>query len=132
MKIHHTVEQNPKEKEASARGRRSRRKGHDFEREMVRKFKESLPNCFAVQRMLQVRGGGGLPDVEIRLNGDPLLHCECKHGKQPNIRKALEQATHDAHKGAIPAAVTRADRDETLVTMSADDFTRLLKGLDVE
>ena len=143
MRIHHTKKQSDKEREASREGRLSNRKGKEFEREMVRLFKECLPECFQVQRMIQARGGGGLPDVEIRLNGDPLLHLEAKHGKQPNIRKALEQATHDAHNGAIPAAITRMDTDErderghftandTLVTLEVDDFIRLLNGLDTE
>ena len=104
----------------------------EFERAMVRIFKECLPDCFQVQRMLQVRGGKGLPDVEIRLNNDPLVHAECKHGKKPNIRKALEQARHDAHKGAIPAAVTKIDGGETVVSMLIDDFLRLLRGLDTD
>ena len=126
MTVYRTDPLNEKELALSNRGRASRRKGHDFEREIVNRLHDVLPDGYNACRMLQSRGGGGLPDVEIRNESGALMHIECKKGKRPNIPKAMEQAFHDHKPGTIPVAVTRADRDHTLVTMRWQDFADIL------
>jgi hypothetical protein len=127
-------EQNDQEKAASKRGRAARRKGHDFEREIVNRLQSVLPAGFMAQRMLQSRGGGSLPDVEIYTESGALVHIECKKGKRPNIPNAYDQAFKDHKPATTPVAVTRADRSFTLVTLRWTDFVDMLipylKGLD--
>lgn len=110
-------------------GAYQRRKGHNFEREMARWFREALPGCDA-KRGFQTRGGGAeAPDVLV-----PGLHVECKRGRQPNIRRAYQQAVEDAdarQKKAtqrdLPLAITRDDHGHALVTLSLEDFRPLLQ-----
>jgi hypothetical protein len=127
-------EQTDAEKARSKRGRSARTKGHNFEREIVNRLHEVIPDGYNACRMLQYRGGGSLPDVEIRSESGAIAHIECKKGKRPNIPKAFDQAFHDHKPGTIPIAVTRADRDHTLVTMRFQDWVDMLvpylKGLE--
>src|SRR5690606_33439567 len=86
-------------------GRRSRRKGHDWEREVARRLRDVLG--VEARRGLQYRDGAEAPDIIIE--GLP-LHVECKAGQRPRILAALEQAERDAAEGAIPVAITKQDK----------------------
>ena len=101
-------------------GALSRRKGARFERELVHRFREVMPDA-EVRRGLQWRGGEEVPDVDC-----PVFWLESKRGKRPNVRAALRQATDAAPKGRIPLAVTRDDRSEAFVALSLDGFLELL------
>ena len=96
-------------------GAYNRKKGADFERELVHRFRDVMPGA-PVKRGLQCRGAE-MADVDM-----PVFWPEAKRMKRPNIRKAYEQATGDCPKGKIPIAITRANREKALVTMSLDDF----------
>jgi hypothetical protein len=121
-------DQSDKEKAASKRGRRSRRKGAQFERDIVNLFKAILPEGFDAWRGLQSKGGGCNPDVAVRgsQTKEMFLHCELKKGKAPNPRKAYHQAFCDSQPGTMPIAVTQKDREAILVTMRWQDFTEML------
>lgn len=119
-------EQSDEEKIKSKRGRSARRKGHNFERDVANLAKEHWPGCLDVRRMLQGAGGSCLPDVEVLYDGKPLMHMECKKGKQPNIVKAMEQAISDHRPGVYPVAVTMRDRGEPMATMRLGDFMELV------
>jgi len=127
MKVYR-YEQNEEEKAASKRGRQSRRKGHDLEREVVNLLKAILPEGYQARRGLQSKGGAGLPDVEISNGEGALVHIECKRGKKPNIPKAFDQAFQDHKPSTVPVAVTRADRSWTLVTFRWQDFADMLQA----
>lgn len=102
-------------------GRASRRKGHDWEREVARQFREALPGA-DVTRGWQSRAGTDQPDVD----GTPFW-VECKVGKRPNILAALRQA--DEAKGNDPRpslAICKTDRDTPTVTLYLDDFLDLV------
>lgn len=101
-------------------GARSRRKGADFERWMVHRFREAMPGA-EVRRGLQYRGGEETPDIEC-----PVFWPELKRGKKPNMRAALRQAIEASPDGRIPIAVVRDDRAEATVTLLLDDFLDLL------
>lgn len=101
-------------------GERSRRKGHDFEREMVRLFRVAFPGA-DVKRGLQYRDGAECADV----TAGP-LHIECKCGKNPPLRPAYEQAKRGAPQWAVPVAVVRKDRTEPLVVIGLDDFSKFM------
>ena len=101
-------------------GATSRRKGARFERAMVHRFREAMPDA-EVRRGLQSRGGEEVADLDC-----PVLWPELKRGKKPNIRAALKQAIDAAPKGRIPIAVVRDDRAEEIVTLLLDDFLDLV------
>ena len=100
-------------------GSYARKKGADFERELVHLFRDAMPGA-PVKRGLQCRGAE-MADVDC-----PVFWVEAKRMKRPNIRAAYKQATGDCAKGKIPLAVTRANREEALVTLSLDDFLDLV------
>ena len=100
-------------------GSTSRRKGADFERAMVHRFREAMPGL-EVRRGLQSRGEE-VADIDC-----PVFWPELKRGKKPNIRAALMQAIAAAPKGRIPIAIVRDDRAKELVTLLLDDFLELV------
>ncbi len=97
-------------------GARSRRKGAAYERELVQRFREIMPDAH-IRRGLQYRTGEEAPDVDC-----PVFWPEAKRGKQPNVRAALRQATEAAPPGRIPLAIIRDDHAEAFVALSLDDF----------
>lgn len=101
-------------------GRHSRRKGADFERELVRIFREVMPNA-AVRRGLQARSGDEVADVDL-----PCFWLEAKRHQRTNIKAALRQAMETAPKGRWPIAVCKDDRQPAVVTMQLADFLELL------
>lgn len=117
------------EKAVSKKAKRSRQKGIDYERELVRRLKE---RGFTAERGLQMRGGGCIADVTVYLAGDPWLHVEAKKGKRPNAKAALGQAIRDAAPGVIPVAVTCEDAKSVggyrteMVTMRLSDWIDLV------
>lgn len=103
--------------DAAARGRRSRRKGKAFEREIASAMRAA--GFGEARRGLQSRGGGEVPDVE----GTPWW-VECKVGKSPRVLAAYEQA-REATDGRPVLVVTKWDRGPTLVTMDLSTFLEM-------
>lgn len=101
-------------------GLASRRKGADFERELVRTFREVMPDS-GVRRGLQSRSGEEVPDVEL-----PCFWLEAKRHQRTNVKAALRQAFTTAPKGRWPMAVCKDDRQPAIVAMYLDDFLELL------
>ncbi len=101
-------------------GRGSKRKGADWERELVLRFREVMPGG-DVRRGLQSRGGQEVPDVDAAP-----FWIEAKRGRKPNIRGALKQVTSDAAPGRIPLTVIRDDRAAPIVALTLEDFLDLV------
>lgn len=101
-------------------GAHSRRKGAGFERELVQRFREVMPDA-SIRRGLQFRTGEEAPDVDC-----PVFWPEAKRGKQPNVRAALRQSAEAAPPGRIPLAIIRDDHAEAFVALSLDDFLELV------
>lgn len=101
-------------------GATSRRKGARFERAMVHRFRDAMPDA-EIRRGLQSRSGEEVADLDC-----PVFWPELKRGKKPNIRAALRQAIEAAPKGRIPIAIIRDDRAEEIVTLLLDDFLDLV------
>ena len=101
-------------------GARSRRKGAQWERDLVHLFRKAMPGA-VVRRGLQCRSGDEVADVDC-----PVFWPEAKRGKKPNVRGALRQARDAAPKGRLPLAVIRDDRQEPFVALSLDDFLDLV------
>lgn len=101
-------------------GRSSRRKGADFERAMVHRFREVFGDE-DVRRGLQSRGEE-VPDVDV-----PCFWVECKREKRTSPKAALAQAVDAAPKGRIPIAICKEDRSDATVTLLLDDFLELVR-----
>ena len=102
-------------------GNHSRRKGADFERALVRQFREAMPTA-EVTRGLQYRSGGECADVEV-----PCFWIEAKRHHKTSIRDALLQAVDMAPPGKWPTAVCKDDHEPTTVTMLLADFLDLVR-----
>ncbi len=105
-------------------GTRSRRKGHNFERELANIFKARFPGLDIKRGLEQTRCGSECADVEM-----PDFWIEAKRGKRTNVKAALRQAIGDsAASGKAPVAVCRDDGNiQPTVTMLLIDFMRLLE-----
>ena len=98
-----------------------RRKGHDFEREMVR----ALADVFGlenVRRGIQARSGTEVPDVEA-----PMFWIECKRGRRTNIRAALAQAEEACHVPKWLLAICKDDNQRPIAAMYLEDLIDLLR-----
>lgn len=101
-------------------GKKSRTKGHNFERETANFF-VSLGYARA-RRGIQYRDGTECPDVV----GVADIWVECKVGVRPNIKGAMEQAKK-ACGTMRPVAITKWSRGPTFVTMDIDLFSDLMR-----
>ena len=102
-------------------GKASRRKGHDWEREVVTRFRGVFGDN-EVKRGLQARSGEEVPDVDL-----PCFWIECKRGQRTDIKAALEQAADAAPKGRLPLAVCKDDHRDPMIAMLLDDFIELVR-----
>lgn len=110
-----------KDPEKVKQGRRSRTKGHNFERQMANVLTEIWPNA---RRGYQARDSvkeAKAPDVD----GTP-LYIECKKGKATNPKAGWRQANEHTD-GRPPVCISRDDRKEILVTMEMDLFMHLMR-----
>jgi len=122
---------------AASRGRLSRRKGANYEREVAKAFQSVWPH--ARRGIGQARAGGDVPDVQ----GTPLW-IEAKHRKQVSITGAMRQAVEamqrfverggDPDAYHFPLVAARVDDRATkgrmdLVVMRQEDFLELARYL---
>jgi len=101
-------------------GAHSRRKGSAFERVLVQRFRDAMPDA-VVRRGLQYRAGDEAPDVDL-----PCFWLEAKHHRRTNIRAAMRQALAACPPGRWPVTVCKDDHEAPLVTMQLDDFLELV------
>lgn len=109
---------------ASRRGKRSRRKGKVYEREVASGYREIYGA--AVKRGWQAREGHDAPDVE----NVPGLWVEAKHHGQVSARAALAQAIDAAKKAgskAVPVAHCKDDGLPAVVVLRQEDWWELLR-----
>ncbi len=99
-----------------------RTKGAAWERAVRDFFIEAMPGATVRRGLGQARSGGEVADVDC-----PVFWVECKVGKMPNPRAALEQAKEAAAPGRIPIAVVKDDRHEPFVCLALDDFLDFVK-----
>lgn len=129
----HNHQLGEEEKEArKKKGKRSRRKGSTFERDIANQLKPIFPNAKRAGLRQTQSGSDDAPDVD----GCPPFWIETKHGKKTNPRAALAQAEEAmaawATKGGSPEffrwalAVCKDDRQPTFVMMRWDQFMEFL------
>jgi hypothetical protein len=113
------VSDSPEEK--SKRGRRNRRKGHQWQRDCVKLLRPIFPGK-PVMRGYQDRGGKEAADVIC-----PVLWPECKHGIRVNYRKALRQAMADMAYGRIPVVFAKDDNCKPVAHLLLKDFLEIIQ-----
>tara|TARA_R100001594_G_scaffold150632_2_gene212932 strand:+ start:1566 stop:1928 length:363 start_codon:yes stop_codon:yes gene_type:complete len=105
-------------------GKLSRNKGARFEREVA----NALKDVFGPKT---IRSSGQCFSGDTRADVDcPELWVECKVGKRPNIKGALEQAEEARDENGsdkICIAVCKWDREKPTITMRLEDFVEILK-----
>ena len=110
----------------TSRGRGARIKGASFER--------SLANLLSKETSYEFKSGlgktrcGATERPDVYSEELPMLHIEAKRHKKVIIKRALQQAIEDARPGALPIAITKDDREDTLVTMRFDDWLPFLNA----
>lgn len=123
------------EADKKKRGKASRLKGANFEREIAKDLREFFGptdgDTSQIKRGIgQTRAAHEVPDVEF-----PPFWIEAKRHRISTPRKALAQAYRDLsiHKLAtgdsrfkIPIAITKDDNDKSVVTLFLADFLALL------
>lgn len=124
-------EKNP---ENVRRGKRSRNKGSNYEREVAKKFAKS----YGVELVRTPQSGGFIKnslkaedfrgdvvpaDGSIRL----ILHIECKNAKRWTLPQWLEQAESDCPKGRVPIVVFHQyNSSKDYVCISLEQFMELV------
>ena len=108
----------------SKRGKRSRDKGKRGEREVAKIFQKA---GFHARRSVQYNGR---PGTAADVVGVPGLHLEVKFVEKERIREWYRQAERDATASLdkdIPVIVHRKSWESWLVTMSLEDFIKIIK-----
>ena len=108
----------------SKRGKRSRNKGKRGEREVAKILQTA---GFPARRTVQYNGR---PGTAADVVGIPGLHIEVKLVEKESIRAWYRQAQRDAHaspENEMPVIVHRKSREPWLVTMSLEDFIKIIK-----
>ena len=108
---------------------RSRRKGHDFEREVARKLCRIFPEARRGWQYSRERA-----EWPCDVDGTP-FRVECKVGKQPNLWSALDQVVRDRALADDPrpvAVIARRNRGKgrsrrDVVVMLFDEWLQLLE-----
>lgn len=104
-------------------GRASKQKGARFELEVAHYLKaHGYPSSHRTAQHCGKTGDAG--DVE----GVTGLHIECKRVEKLNLYAAYHQAVRDSTangNGNIPVVIHRKNREETLVTLSLDNFIQI-------
>ena len=104
-------------------GRASRQKGARFELEVAHYLQaHCYPDAHRTAQHCGKTGYAG--DVE----GVGGLHVECKHVEKLNLYNAYHQAVRDSDangNGNIPVVIHKRNREETLVTLSLDNFIQI-------
>ena len=104
-------------------GRESKQKGARFELEVAHYLQDhGFPGTHRTAQHCGKTGDAG--DVE----GVPHLHIECKHVEKLNLYNAYHQAVRDnnaKNAGDIPVVIHKKNREETLITLSLDDFIKI-------
>lgn len=98
-------------------------KGKAGERELAGELKK---HGFAARRSQQFCGVAGDEDLKHDIPG---VYLECKRVEKLNLLKAYKQASADCPEPSLsPVVAHRANRGPWLVTLSLDDFLRMVRG----
>ena len=108
----------PKKKTPQERGRHARRKGHGFEREVAKMFREH--GFLQARRNLEYQAGLG-----VDIDGTGIYDAQLKRGKfyaNPSLIKEVPYK-----EGRVPLLITKADGQGVLVVMPMEHFLEIMK-----
>lgn len=103
----------------------SKEKGKVGEREVAELLRKY---GYQARRGQQFSGGDGSPDVVHNIEG---LHIEVKRCEAFNLEAAMQQARDDSASDEYPIVFHRKSRKAWLIVMDADDFLRMIQGLEI-
>ena len=101
----------------------SRNKGKNGELEFCKLARE---HGHTARRSQQFSGDKQDGDPDVIIDTPVAIHTEVKRRESGNIDQWLAQATDDAREGAIPVVAHRRNGEKWKITLSADDFFRLI------
>ncbi len=106
--------------------KRSRTKGHSFERFIANTLRGLFPNA---RRQLEYHSAD--------CNGVDIMHTgpfkiQCKKLKKYSPITAIEEVKCDRSAGDIPVLVTAGDNLEAMVVLPLSDFIKLLEDTDLD
>lgn len=97
----------------------SRKKGHDWEREVANKLKEIDPTA---KRNLEYQEGS----MDIGTQLPFAIQCKCM--ANPSVYFVFRQAKEGAKKvNKIPVAIIKRTNKETIAVMELEDWLKLVK-----
>jgi Holliday junction resolvase len=106
-------------------GKSARRKGHDFERWLVRFFNEK---GWTSERHGQAKGGRGKAEVTVEEYPLDDFHFEAKRYAKMSIYQHIHQALSDASGSHREAClIFKADHEEPYVAIRLETFERWAK-----
>ncbi len=122
-----------KKEENIKRGRKSKRKGSSYERNIAKKFKEvykedlvRTPQSGGFAKK-SVKADGFRGDIVLSSDKEFLLHIECKNTQTWVLPKWIEQAENDCPEGKKPIVIFhKHNTSKNYVTMSLEDFFSLI------
>lgn len=101
-------------------GRRSRTKGHAFERWVAKKLRRRFPDA---KRHLEYQFSEA---NGVDLVGTYPYLIQCKRMKRYASLAAISEVTIDPIEGGIPVLITKADRGDVLAALPFSEFLRLI------
>jgi hypothetical protein len=102
-------------------GLRSRRKGHNFEREIAKRLRSIFPEA---KRHLEYQGQEA---AGYDLDNTGMLRIQCKRNKQYAPITKIEEVKEDG----VPVLITKGDGKREVVCMYLDDWIDLVRLADI-
>lgn len=99
-------------------GKSERTKGHNFEREVAKAFRQLYPESM---RQLEYQIGLG---VDVKAGP---FDIQCKRNKKWCPLSKIKEVPDSP--GRVPLLVTKGDREKTLVAMELDVFLKILEDI---
>lgn len=102
-------------------GKRSRKKGHDFERECAKKLRRLYPGA---QRNLEYQSNNC---YGVDIAGTGRLRVQCKRHRNYSPIGAIEEI----RTSGLPVLLTKGDRKRTVACLYFDDLLSILEDIGV-
>lgn len=121
-------------------GKSQRNKGHNWEREVTRRFRDI--GLDAKRNVTETQTGNTGDVIVYNINGDVLAVVQCKSMKAPSLWKAMDEAIEANRKyksimSGLPIPISAIKRTaqpggsvEEYAAMRMDDFIRMLAAFD--
>lgn len=111
----------PMKRSKQAQGRMSRRKGHQFEREVAVALRVVFPRA---RRHLENHEDDATRGADLMYTG--CYRIQCKRGRKYASLSAINEVQADPLLGEVPLLVTQGDNEIPLVAMPLAEFIYLL------